>query len=176
MYDAPSPLSSVGHTYYSFTMDKKDEGIIIVGQVTSYQDIGSVSTTASAPSGFIFGLDSLNSCVIFDSNWAPTEEVGYTSLSATYSSLGSGGHGITTDSTYSYTDTRYYVTSGYTDASGDFSGAKTEFTGACTLPSVFPPTNPIETQYYVIQSSMQTQDVTYDPFTIEPSVFDSYGC
>ena len=79
-YDVPSPVNAVDHSYLGFTMDKVYEGFIIVGQVTSYEDVGGVSTAAAAKSGFVFGLDGLNSCVIFDSAWAVTEEAGYTSL------------------------------------------------------------------------------------------------
>ena len=86
-----------------------------------------------------------------DSDFGVTEE-SYTSLTCTYSELGNGGNGIE-DYAGPYTDTELDENSEYSDASGDFSTGRTEITGLCTIPTVFPPA--ILDQYYVIQSTSQ---------------------
>ena len=64
-------------------MDMLNQGLLIVGQVTSYEDVSGVTTTATGKSGFLFGVDSLNSCVVMDSVWAPTTETPYINIGAT---------------------------------------------------------------------------------------------
>ena len=129
-WDLPSPVNAVDHIYFDFTVDKVQQGLLIVGQVTSFEDFTGVTTAATAKSGFVMGLDGANSCVIFDENWAGvTEEVGYTSISLnSISQLGSGAHRIVADSSllWDYSDLTLVDPTHFDDAITDFNTAYTE--------------------------------------------------
>ena len=88
-------MNAIGLTYHSFTMAYQNNYVLIVGQVTSFEDVNAKLTDAVAPSGFIFGLDTVNSCVIHDGLFAVVES-SYTSVSCTLTDLDSGNCDIST--------------------------------------------------------------------------------
>ena len=59
-YTFPNPPNAIGLAYKDFAYIGEGLGGIIVGQVTSFEDLNSATVpdplTNTAPSGFIFGL------------------------------------------------------------------------------------------------------------------------
>lgn len=172
LFDLPTPINAVGHSYMAMTMTESSGGLIIVGQVTSYEDIYGVQTVAAAPSGFIFGLDGINSCVYFDSTWTYTETT-YTSLAITIVSAGDSLS--TVPSTLISAPVQLTNTIDYEGTTFTEGNQYEVIEGPCTEAKVIAPT--IADFYHVIQPSNYNFYINYGTWSMEPAILISNrGC
>ena len=84
-YPLGAPQNQVNFAYKDFIYGQEFNGGIVVGAADSFGDINPTQNflTGAAPSGFYYGFDRVNSCVIFDSSKSTSDETPNPYFSAT---------------------------------------------------------------------------------------------
>ena len=128
-----------------------ETSVFIVGGVRSFEDVnneetkpysepfGSSSGVTDVVAGFIFGLDFVNSCLIFDDTWEPTVEEGYTSLSCSFSRLGESAMQLSVSvvqppPSYTLTTLAAYTSTADNDYRDEGTLTMYDTDGTCTVP------------------------------------------